>query len=94
MSKIFALDNGSNSIGWAVISADDKFQPIDIIDLGVRIFQKGVEDPRPTPKNQKRRAARLARRTIQRRARRKQKLLNFLMISTVMVKLTPLQTGC
>mgnify|MGYP003118693340 FL=1 len=79
MSKIFALDNGSNSIGWAVISADDKFQPIDIIDLGVRIFQKGVEDPRPTPKNQKRRAARLARRTIQRRARRKQKLLNFLM---------------
>ena len=45
----------------------------------MRIFNKAVEEKTPTPKNQKRRMARLARRTIQRRARRKRKLENYLL---------------
>jgi len=46
--------------------------------LGVRIFQRAVEDKTPTPKNHARRNARMARRIIDRRARRKQKMLSFL----------------
>ena len=79
MSKIiFGLDLGSNSLGWAVLDADENEKPIGIKDAGVRIFPKAVEDKTPTPKNQQRRNSRLARRTIQRRARRKQRLLNYL----------------
>ena len=79
MSKtILGLDLGSNSLGWSLLSADEAGQPTDIIDVGVRIFQKSVLDKTPTPKNQKRREKRLARRTLQRRARRKLKLLNYL----------------
>jgi CRISPR-associated endonuclease Csn1 len=76
--KILGLDLGTNSIGWALLEETDK-QPSNIIDIGVRIFQKAVENgSTPTPKNVKRRNARLARRVIQRRARRKQRMLNYL----------------
>ena len=79
MSKtILGLDLGSNSLGWALLSGGDEGAPGSIIDLGVRIFPKAVEDKTPTPKNQKRRNSRLARRTIQRRSRRKSRLLNYL----------------
>ena len=76
--KVLGLDLGTNSIGWALFEANDKKEPIKLIDLGVRIFQRAVEDTPPTPKNQARRNARMARRIIQRRARRKLKMLNFL----------------
>lgn len=65
-------------MGWALLSADAGAKPSGIIDTGVRIFPKAVEDKTPIPKNQKRRASRLARRTIQRRSRRKSRLLNYL----------------
>ena len=76
--KILGLDLGSNSLGWALLSSDETGMPVDIIDAGVRIFPKAVEDKTPTPKNQKRREKRLARRLIQRRSRRKNRLLNYL----------------
>ncbi len=75
--KILGLDLGTNSIGWALIE-EINTSPDKIIDGGVRIFTKSVEDKTPTPKNQARRNARLARRVIQRRRRRKQRTLNFL----------------
>jgi len=75
--KILGLDLGTNSIGWALLGADNG-KPNKIIDLGSRIFIKAVEDKTPTPKNVKRRDARLARRVVQRRARRKQRMLNYL----------------
>jgi len=77
MTKILGLDLGSNSIGWALLEEVDG-KPSRIIDLGSRIFTKAVEEKTPTPKNVKRRNARLARRVIQRRARRKQRMLNYL----------------
>ncbi len=80
MSKrILGLDLGSNSIGWALLKVTDAGKPIGFIDLGSRIFNKAVEDKTPTPKNQKRRNSRLARRVVQRRARRRQRMLNYLM---------------
>ena len=77
--KILGLDLGSNSLGWALLIANADGQPETIEAAGVRIFNKAVEEKTPTPKNQKRRMARLARRTIQRRARRKVKLENYLL---------------
>lgn len=76
--KILGLDLGSNSIGWALIEQRSNHQT-DIIAIGSRIFTKAVQEKSPTPTNQKRREARLSRRVIQRRARRKQRLLNYLM---------------
>ena len=79
MSKhILGLDLGSNSIGWALLKTTDAGKPTGLIDLGSRIFNKAVEDKTPTPKNQKRRNSRLARRVVQRRARRRQRMLNYL----------------
>ncbi len=79
MSKrILGLDLGSNSIGWALLKTTDAWKPTGLIDLGSRIFNKAVEDKTPTPKNQKRRNSRLARRVVQRRARRRQRMLSYL----------------
>ena len=75
--KVLGLDLGSNSIGWALLE-EENGTPNKIIDLGVRVFPKAVEEKTPTPKNQKRRNKRLARRVIQRRARRKMRLLRYL----------------
>ena len=74
---ILGLDLGTNSIGWALL-AEEQGELKSIIDLGSRIFTKAVEEKTPTPKNVKRRDARLGRRVLQRRARRKQRMLNFL----------------
>ncbi len=74
---ILGLDLGTNSIGWALLE-EHNGQPQRIIDLGSRIFTKAVEEKTPTPRNVKRRDARMARRVIQRRARRKQRMLHFL----------------
>ena len=77
MSKrILGLDLGSNSLGWALFEQTDEEQ--SIIDIGSRIFTKAVEEKVPTPKNVKRRDMRLGRRVLQRRARRKQRMLNYL----------------
>ena len=75
--KILGLDLGSNSIGWALLEEKNR-QAVKIIDLGSRIFIKAVQEETPTPKNVKRRQMRLGRRVLQRRARRKQKMLNYL----------------
>ncbi|CAC9630166.1 CRISPR-associated endonuclease Cas9 [uncultured Gammaproteobacteria bacterium] len=75
--KILGLDLGSNSIGWALMNETDG-EVEQIIDLGSRIFNKAVEEKVPTPKNQKRRDMRLGRRVLQRRARRKQRMANYL----------------
>ena len=82
--KILGLDLGSNSLGWALLEEVDG-ELRSIIDLGSRIFTKAVEEKVPTPKNVKRRDMRLGRRVLQRRARRKQRMLNYL----VSLKLLP-----
>lgn len=75
--KILGLDLGSNSLGWALMREKNE-EVGSIIDLGSRIFNKAVEERDPIPKNQKRRDMRLGRRVLQRRARRKQKMINYL----------------
>ena len=75
--KVLGLDLGSNSLGWALLE-ETNGSVNSIVDIGSRIFTKAVEDLVPTPKNVKRRDMRLGRRVIQRRSRRKQRMLNYL----------------
>ena len=75
---VFGFDLGTNSIGWAVLKENASESPTSIVDVGSRIFNRAVEEKTSTPKNQKRRAARLARRVTQRRARRRRRLENYL----------------
>ena len=78
MSKlILGLDLGSNSLGWALFSENEQGEK-SLVDIGSRIFSKAVEEKVPTPKNVKRRDMRLGRRVLQRRARRKQRMINYL----------------
>jgi len=76
--QILGLDLGPNSIGWSLVLEQEKNVSIDITAGGVRIFQEAVDAKTRTPKNQARRVARLTRRVIQRRAKRKRKLTNYL----------------
>ncbi len=83
--KVLGLDLGSNSLGWALLEESNGYST-SIIDLGCRIFSKAVEENVPTPKNVKRRDMRLGRRVIQRRARRKERMLNYLISLNLLPK--------
>ena len=77
-NTILGLDLGTNSIGWVLYAANEEKQIEQFIDSGVRIFPMSVEDKTKNSKNAERRSKRLARRVVQRRAKRKQRMLNFL----------------
>lgn len=78
MGYTLGLDLGTNSIGWALIDHDAEGRPIQLKACGVRIFQEAVDAKTRTPKNQARRAARMARRLVSRRRHRREKLLGLL----------------
>jgi CRISPR-associated endonuclease Csn1 len=86
-----ALDLGTNSIGWAVLEIvhSKKSEPSkvsNILDMGVRIFPDGREAQKGTPLNEARRNARQMRRQRDRKIRRKQVMLNFLINNELMPK--------
>lgn len=78
MGFTLGLDLGANSIGWAIINHDSENKPCALLSCGARIFTEAVDAKTRTPKNQARRAARAARRLLDRRKRRKEKVLNIL----------------
>jgi CRISPR-associated endonuclease Csn1 len=74
--KLLGLDIGSNSVGSAWVDTDKQ-----LVQMAVSIFPAGVEereDKRGAPKNQARRGHRSQRRSIERRAERKQQMRVFL----------------
>lgn len=73
MRLIFGLDIGTTSIGFAVIDHDPNQLTGNARRLGTRIFPE-ARDPKGTPLNQERRAARLRRRQLRRRRDRRQLL--------------------
>ncbi|MCH9031416.1 MAG: type II CRISPR RNA-guided endonuclease Cas9 [candidate division Zixibacteria bacterium] len=74
---ILGLDLGTNSLGWAIVQPGNKRKRL--IDIGVRVFEAGLDKLEQKGKgesrNLERRSARLARRQTDRRSRRKSKLL-------------------
>lgn len=84
---ILGLDIGVASIGWACIECDpsDNHRPLRLLAAGSHIFEPGtegsqsdIERGKDVARNQVRRTARLMRRQIWRRARRKRLLLRLL----------------
>ena len=73
MRLIFGLDIGTTSIGFAVIDHDPNRATGNARRLGTRIFPE-ARDPKGTPLNQERRAARLRRRQLRRRRDRRRLL--------------------
>ena len=74
MARIFGLDIGTTSIGFAVIDHEPDVERGRILRLGVRVFPE-ARDPDGTPLNQTRRQKRMVRRQLRRRKERR-KLLN------------------
>lgn len=67
------LDLGTNSLGWAVYSLDKDKNPVELVDMGVRIFSDGRNPKTREPLAVERRNSRSIRRQIYRRKlRRKQ----------------------
>ena len=80
MKKILGLDLGTNSIGWAVVNADENGVPTHIEGMGSRIIPMGsdiidYEKGTTITKNADRRAKRSARRMGKRYKIRRNKLL-------------------
>lgn len=73
LAKIWGLDIGTTSIGWAVIEYDMATAIGRILGMGVRIFPE-ARDPDGTPLNQNRRQKRMARRQLRRRRERRKAL--------------------
>ncbi len=75
MKYRLGIDMGSTSLGWAMVSLDDNDQPVDLIDLGVRIFPDGREAKTHRPLSVIRREKRGARRRRDRYLERRNKLI-------------------
>lgn len=71
MKYRLGLDLGTNSIGWCVYSLDDDNHPVNLENLGVRIFSDGRDPKSKEPLAVERRTARGQRRLIQRRKQRR-----------------------
>ena len=70
MERIFGLDIGTTSIGFAVIEHDRDKAEGRILRLGVRIFPE-ARDPKGIPLNHQRRQARMRRRQLRRSRQRR-----------------------
>jgi hypothetical protein len=73
--RIWGIDLGTTSIGFAVVDHDPIHSTGNIHRLGVRIFPEGVTEEKKEPRNKQRRTKRLMRRGIRRRKLRR-RLLN------------------
>src|SRR4029079_12575391 len=73
--RIWGIDLGTTSIGFAVIEHDPTRKTNHIERLGVRIFPEGLTEDKKEPRNKTRRAKRLLRRGNRRRKLRR-RLLN------------------
>ncbi|WAK03619.1 type II CRISPR RNA-guided endonuclease Cas9 [Methylobacter sp. YRD-M1] len=74
MSKrVLGLSLSADAIGWALLE-EMHGRPDGIVALGCRVLGKAVKKKTPDSKN-----AELTRRILQRRARRKQRMLNYLL---------------
>jgi CRISPR-associated endonuclease Csn1 len=73
MTRIWGVDIGPTSLGWAVIAYNRAQGTGGILRMGCRIFPE-ARDPHGTPLNQRRRQKRMARRQLRRRRDRRRRL--------------------
>lgn len=70
INYILGLDIGIASVGWAMVEIDDAENPIRLIDLGVRVFERAEVPKTGDSLTATRRLARSVRRLTRRRAHR------------------------
>ena len=70
LNYILGLDIGIASVGWAMVEIDDKENPVRLIDLGVRVFERAEVPKTGDSLAAARRSARSIRRLTRRRAHR------------------------
>ncbi|PVX31710.1 CRISPR-associated Csn1 family endonuclease [Pasteurella langaaensis DSM 22999] len=70
LNYILGLDLGIASVGWAVVEIDEQENPLGLIDVGVRTFDRAEVPKTGESLALARRLARSARRLVQRRAAR------------------------
>ena len=73
MTRIWGVDIGPTSVGWAVIVYNRAQGRGGILRMGSRIFPES-RDPHGTPLNQRRRQKRMARQQLRRRRDRRRRL--------------------
>ena len=78
MKYRLGLDMGTNSIGFSVIELSKENNPIELVDMGVRIFRDGRNPKDKQPLAVARREARGLRRQRDRRIQRKQQIMKAL----------------
>lgn len=84
MAMVLGLDMGSNSLGWALVDPDKG----KIIDMGVRIFQAGVDNLNGA-KEESRGVARRLKRGLRRQYRRTRQRKNALRLFLITNNLLP-----
>lgn len=80
------LDIGIASVGWAVLQNNSKDEPVHIIDMGVRIFDKAEIPKTGDPLAGPRRDARTTRRRLRRRRHRLERI-KWLLQQTGMIEI-------
>ena len=70
INYILGLDIGITSVGWAMVEIDEEENPIRLIDLGVRVFERAEVPKTGDSLAAARRLARSVRRLTRRRAHR------------------------
>lgn len=80
------LDIGIGSVGWAVLQNNAQREPIKIVDLGVRVFEKAEQPKTGASLAAPRREARSARRRIRRRRHRKERIRYLIEQSGIMTR--------
>ena len=70
LNYILGLDIGIASVGWTMVEIDDKENPVRLIDLGVRVFERAEVPKTGDSLAAARRLARSVRRLTRRRAHR------------------------
>ncbi len=70
INYILGLDIGIASVGWAMVEIDEEENPIRLIDLGVRVFERAEVPKTGDSLAAARRLARSVRRLTRRRAHR------------------------
>lgn len=78
MNYRLGLDIGITSVGWAVLEHNEEQEPIKIVDLGVRIFDRPENPKDGSSLAQPRREARSARRRLRRHRHRLERIKRLL----------------
>ena len=85
LNYVLGLDLGISSVGWAVVEIDEKENPLRLIDVGVRTFERAEVPKTGESLALARRLARSARRLTQRRVARLKKARRLLKSENILL---------